>query len=88
MGEQCEIVDDLVVLGVTTRGADVYVDLYGSDECVCGSVRFTFAKRGERNDKVRTLERWRDEETLLTMTTTGSSVSLTNASALVRRALA
>jgi hypothetical protein len=80
--EESELLQDIVVFGVAVRGDDVHVDIYGSTEHVCGSIRFTFPERSERRRMVRLLERWCREETPLTFVANGSTIVLQNDAAV------
>ena len=82
MEEETELLQDLVVFGVAVTGDDVHVDIYGSTEHVCGSVRFTFPDRGERRRMVRLLERWCRDQTPLTFVANGNSIVLQNDAAV------
>ena len=81
-----EVLQDVLVLDVAVEGAEVNVDIYGSQSNVCGSIRFTFAARPERVAQVRLLRRWQRGQTPLTFVSHGSTVALTNDAALLARA--
>jgi len=78
-----EVLQDVLVLDVTVEGADVIVDIYGSQANVCGSIRFTFAERLERLHQVKLLRRWQRDQIPLTFVSHGSTVALTNDAALL-----
>ncbi len=84
--QDLELLQDVLVFDVVVEGTEVSVDIYGSRSNVCGSVRFTFANRGERADQVRLLRRWQHDATPLTFVSHGSTVALTNDAALMARA--
>lgn len=82
-----EVVQDVRILHVLTSGDDVLVDLYGSKENLCGSVRFTFAKASARRRHVRLLQRWAEDETPVTLVTDDDTVALVNDRSLFDRLL-
>jgi hypothetical protein len=81
-----ETIEPLVVLDAQVCGDDITVDLYGSPDCVCASVRFTFADASDREQRLEVLHRWRDRGVPLTLVLTQSSVALANSSATAQRA--
>ena len=82
MREETELLQDIVVFAVVAAGEDVHVDIYGSVENVCGSVRFTFPDRTQRRRTVALLERWRRDETPLTFIANGETIVLQNDAAI------
>ena len=82
MHEETELLQDITVFAVVVAGEDVHVDIYGSIENVCGSVRFTFPDRNQRRRMVALLERWRRDETPLTFIANGSTIVLQNDAAI------
>lgn len=76
--QEFHVLQDVLVLGVEIDGDDVLVDLYGSDENVCGSVRFTFASPAERVRHIAVLRRWASEAVPLMLVEAGSTISLQN----------
>lgn len=82
MQEETELLQDIVVFAVVVAGEDVHVDIYGSLENVCGSVRFTFPDRVQRRQTVVLLERWRRDQTPLTFIANGSTIVLQNDAAV------
>lgn len=78
MGSDLEVLQGVLVHGVAVAGADLLVDIYGSESNVCGSVRFTFAEVRKRRAMAALLQRWARESTPVTFIRTGSSVALQN----------
>jgi len=64
------------VLGVTVEGASVHVDLYGSDDNLCGYVSFVFEQVEERRSRLEALRTWARLGTSLTFVSTGDTVTL------------
>lgn len=81
------MLDGVRLLGVTVEGSDVLVDVYGSEDNACGSVRYHFPDRRQRRSSVNVLRRWAAEDTTVTMVTNGSTVTLLDERALLERAL-
>jgi hypothetical protein len=73
---------DVCVFGVDVEGTSLLVDIYGGDTNICGSVRFRFPDRDERDASLEQLVRWRVEGTPLSLVTRGSMVALQNDRAL------
>lgn len=84
-----EIVQDVLVYGVSVEGNAICVGLYGGTSPICGTVRFTFPDPGQRAANVAILERWeRDAVPLTFVSGTGPTISLVNDRAMISRALA
>ena len=58
--ETIEVLQGLIIFDATVEGDEVLVDLYGGEESVFGSVRFSFPDRSERNRRLAALRSWRD----------------------------
>jgi hypothetical protein len=82
LGNAVEVLQGVLVLGARVEGELVHVDLYGSASNICGSVRFTFADRRQRDDMVGQLEDWAASGTPLTYVQRGTSVTLQDDAAL------
>ncbi len=80
--DEIEVIQGVVVFGVSEAGTDLHVDIVGGDANVCGSIRFTFADPARRRRMRATLERWRRDRTPVTFVSTGSTVTLQNDRAL------
>lgn len=84
MSTDIDLLQGIVVLGVTIDGDDVYADVYGSEANVCGSVRFTFPDPEERREKAALLEAWAEQSTPLTLIETSTSIALQDDEAVFR----
>ncbi|MEY2398804.1 MAG: hypothetical protein QOJ00_1978 [Actinomycetota bacterium] len=73
-----EIIAGLLVHSVTAEGRYLHVDVYGGEDNVCGSIRFTCAKRNERASRLKVLERWARNDTPVTYVATGTTITLQN----------
>ncbi|HEX2848990.1 MAG TPA: hypothetical protein VHN98_00485 [Acidimicrobiales bacterium] len=82
--EEIEVAHDVRVFEVAVDGNEVRVDIYGGDDNVCGSVRFTFENASVRRRQVEQLEAWKRRETALTFVADGPTVSLADLGALLQ----
>ena len=71
-----EVLQGVLVLGVSVAGKDLLVDVYGSTSHVCGSVRFTVPGRLVRRRPAALLRRWAEEGRPLTLVQNRARVSL------------
>ena len=83
-----EILQGLHVFAVSVDQEEVVVDLYGGDESVFGTVRFSFPDPGERHQRYRALEGWRDHGLPVTFVTSGEVVTLVSEHELLADAFA
>jgi hypothetical protein len=81
------LLQDLLLFDVYEVHNDVHVDLYGGEECVCGSVTFTFNKDEDREKALRQLERWYKDQSPVALLTFGDRITLLSEEALLRRIL-
>ena len=86
MVDDVELLQDVMVFEVAEHGDDVHVDIYGGDEHVCASIRFTFIDAGDRRRHMRTLRYWQRNRVPLTFVARGSTVALMNDVELFERA--
>lgn len=70
---KAEILMGVLVLGAESADGDVLVDVYGSPNNVCGSIRFTSAGEAEMLTRLRA---WAEAQTPLTYVRHGSTVTL------------
>ena len=84
--DDVELLQDVIVFDVAERGDDVHVDIYGGDEHVCASIRFTFNDALDRKKHLRTLRYWQRNRVALTFVARGSTVALMNDVELFERA--
>ncbi|MGH9213691.1 MAG: hypothetical protein ACRD2C_23900 [Acidimicrobiales bacterium] len=84
MTDRIELVQDVVVFDVGVDDVDqaVLVDLYGGSSNACGTVRFLLSDQAGRDAAIRVLDRWRQQETPLTLVARGTTVALQNDQAL------
>lgn len=67
MADGIEVLQDVLVLGVTVDATTVVVDVYGSTANVCGTVRIELPERDRRVAAVVQLGRWQRRDTPLTL---------------------
>lgn len=61
-----EVIQNLRVFGVESTGDELRVDIYGGNDCVCGSLLYRFPDARERQERLELLRSWRDESTVVT----------------------
>lgn len=83
--EEFQVLHDVHVLAVEARGHEVHVDLYGSEDNICGHVRFVFPAWRERAERLRTLRSWERHDTRVTFVGSAGTVTLLNDAALLAR---
>src|SRR5215470_17563846 len=71
-----EVLRGLAVLSVAEDGPDLAVSVYGSEQCVCGSVRFSFPKAAERQARFDLIRSWADAGTSITYIAEGGRGTL------------
>ena len=81
-GETIEVIQGVFVLAVSERGKDLYVDIYGGDQNVCGSIRFAFPDGKRRRAMRSVLHRWCRHRTPVTFVSRGSTIALQDDRAL------
>lgn len=64
------------MFSVIEDGEDLSVSVYGSEQCVCGSVRFSFPDTAERHAQLDLLRSWAQNNTALTYVADGARVTL------------
>lgn len=77
-----DVLQGVLVHSVTVTGDDLLVDIYGSAQNICGSVRFTFPATRRRRAMTGLLQRWAREGTPVTFVQSGSTIALQNDKAL------
>jgi hypothetical protein len=83
-----EVIQGLHVFGVETEGVEVRVDIYGGEDCVCGTLVYRFENRAERLERVRVLESWCVQQTAVTYVRRDGSAALIDELVLLSEALA
>ena len=76
MDSCAEVFEGVVVFGAAAMGDVLQVDIYGSEACICGTVRFTFPVARRRATMLALLERWAAEAVPLTFSRSESSLAL------------
>jgi hypothetical protein len=74
--EQPAIEEGVRVFDVSVEGPVVNVAVYGGQDNVCGSVRFTFHDAEERQDHLRRLRAWAQQAVPLFLVADGERASL------------
>jgi hypothetical protein len=87
VAEEIEVLQNVLIFAVEVDGSDVRVDIYGSDEQICGTVTYTFADRGVRKAQAATLAQWCETSVPLTYVKRADTVALLDESALFTAAL-
>jgi hypothetical protein len=85
--DDIEVLQKVLIFAVEVEGPDVRVDVYGSEEQICGTVTYSFPERAVRKAQVATLAQWCDSTTPLTYVKRGDTVALLDESALLSAAL-
>ena len=71
-----EVLRGLAIFTVDEDGEDLSVSVYGSEQCVCGSVRFSFPRAVERQARLDLLRSWERAGTAITYVAEGGNVTL------------
>src|SRR3712207_3826136 len=86
--DEIELLQDLTILRVEELDGQLVVDVYGGVDDACGSVRYSYEDPKKLARHARTLNRWRESNTLVTYVRRGDSVALVDDRALLQDALA
>lgn len=87
MADRIDVIQNLRVFEVESVGEELRVDIYGSTECVCGSLLYRFEDAVERQERLDLLMTWRDRSTLVTYVCRDNSGALLDERSLVEDAL-
>ena len=87
MSPQIEVIQDLRVFDFESDGEELRVDIYGGEDCVCGTLIYRFADQTERHERARVLRQWRDRCTPVTFVSRESSGALVDERSLFMEAL-
>ncbi|HEX2038644.1 MAG TPA: hypothetical protein VHF47_02810 [Acidimicrobiales bacterium] len=87
MSQDIEVIQNLLVFGVDTEGDELRVDIYGGDDCVCGTLIYRFTNRGELAERAELLRRWCDDGTPVTYVRREGSAALMDELSLLTEAL-
>lgn len=82
-----ELIQDVAILSVDVDGQVVLVDVYGGQDNLCASVRYTFEDARVRDRNVTRLRRWAAADDELSLLIDGSTVTFVNERSLLQRAL-
>jgi hypothetical protein len=82
-----DVIQNLRVFGVESVGDELRVDIYGSADCVCGSLLYRFDDPIERQERLDLLRSWRDQATLVTYVRRHDAGALLDERSLVEDAL-
>lgn len=88
MSAAIEVIQNLHVFRVECDGADVRVDIYGSDDCVCGTLVYRFEDERERDQRARLLRRWCDDGVAVTYVRREGCAALLDEMAVLSEAFA
>ncbi len=87
MANGIDVIQNLRVFGVESVGEELRVDVYGSTDCVCGSLLYRFEDPAERQERLDLLRSWRDGSTLVTYVCRDDAGALLDERSLVEDAL-
>lgn len=87
MANGIDVIQNLRIFGIETSGEELRVDVYGSTDCVCGSLLYRFEDPVERQERLDLLTSWRDRSTLVTYVCRDDAGALLDERSLVEDAL-
>lgn len=87
MNEGIEVIQNVRVFGIECEGDELRVDLYGGDDCACGTLIYRFGDRRERRERAALLRRWCEAGTPLTYVSRDDTATLLDEMALLTDAL-
>ena len=87
MNQDIEVIQNLLVFGVDTDGDELRVDIYGGDDCVCGTLIYRFSDPVELAERAELLRRWCAEATPVTYVRRDGSAALMDELSLLSEAL-
>lgn len=87
MSQDIEVIQNLLVFGVDVEGEELRVDIYGGDDCVCGTLIYRFADVHELTERAELLRRWCREGTPVTYVRRDGSAALMDELSLLTDAL-
>lgn len=83
-----EVIQNLRVFGVACGDEELRVDIYGGEDCVCGTLVYRFPEAIERAERLELLRRWCAASTLVTYVRRENAGALLDERSLVADALA
>lgn len=87
MSEGIEVIQNVRVFGVECEGDELRVDLYGGDDCACGTLIYRFRERRERRERAALLRRWCESAMPLTYVSRDGTATLLDEMALLTDAM-
>lgn len=87
MNQDIEVIQNLLVFGVDSEGEELRVDIYGGDDCVCGTLIYRFTDPTELAERAELLRRWCDQATPVTYVRRDGSAALMDELSLLTDAL-
>ena len=87
MSQDIEVIQNLLVFGVDTDGDELRVDIYGGEDCVCGTLIYRFTDPAELDERADLLRRWCTDGTPVTYVRREGSAALMDELSLLTEAL-
>jgi hypothetical protein len=87
VNQDIEVIQNLLVFGVDTEGDELRVDIYGGEDCVCGTLIYRFTDAGELAERADLLRRWCHDGTPVTYVRREGSAALMDELSLLTEAL-
>lgn len=87
MNQDIEVIQNLLVFGVDSEGEELRVDIYGGEDCVCGTLIYRFTDAAELAERAELLRRWCDQATPVTYVRRDGSAALMDELSLLTDAL-
>ncbi len=87
MSNDIEVIQNLLVFGVDVEGEELRVDIFGGDDCVCGTLIYRFTDPQELGERAELLRRWCADGTPVTYVRRDGSAALMDELSLLTDAL-
>lgn len=87
LNHDIEVIQNLLVFGVDSEGEELRVDIYGGEDCVCGTLIYRFTDPVELAERADLLRRWRQDATPVTYVRREGSAALMDELSLLTDAL-
>ena len=85
--DDIEVIQNLLVFGVDSEGEELRVDIYGGEDCVCGTLIYRFTDPVELSERADLLRRWCQDATPVTYVRREGSAALMDELSLLTDAL-
>lgn len=82
-----EVIQNLLVFGIDSEGEELRVDIYGGEDCVCGTLIYRFTDPVELAERADLLRRWCLDATPVTYVRREGSAALMDELSLLSDAL-